>query len=70
MNVTRDRENGTIVNNQKNYTEDVIECLGCNPAYTPGVKSELFLNHPEDILLHEKDKKRYQSIAGVVMYLR
>ena len=40
MNVTRDREEGTITINQKNYTEDMVQrygMRGCNPAYTPGV---------------------------------
>ena len=38
MNVTRDREKGTITINQKYYTEDVVQryrMKGGNPAYTP-----------------------------------
>ena len=42
---------------------------GRNVAYTPGVGPELSLNQPEDKLLNEEDKKRYQSITGAVMCL-
>ena len=40
MNVTRDRENGMITTDQKEYTEDILEPFGmrnCNVAFTPGV---------------------------------
>ena len=72
MNVTRDREKETITINQKDYTQDVIQCYGmkgCNPAYTPGVGPELSLNQPEENLLNEEEKRRYQAITGAVMYL-
>ena len=74
MNVARDREKEMITINQRDYkyTEDVIERFGikgCNPAYTYGVELELSLNQPEEKLLDEKDKKRYRSITGAVMYL-
>ena len=48
MNVTRDREEGTITINQKDYTEDIVQrygIRGCNPAYTPGVRPGLSLDH-------------------------
>ena len=44
MNVTRGREKRTIVIDQKNYTEDVVERFGmkdCNSAFTPGAEPEL-----------------------------
>ena len=72
MNVTRDREKGTITTNQKDYTEDVVKrygMKGCNPVYTPGVGSELSLSQPEEKLLDEEEKRRYQAITGAVMYL-
>ena len=50
VNVTRDREKGTITINQRDYTEDAIgrfSLKGCNPAHTPAVESELPLNQPE-----------------------
>ena len=49
MNVTRDREKGTITISQKDYTEDVVQRYGmegCNPAYAPGIEPELSLNQP------------------------
>ena len=56
MNVARDRKKGTIIINQREYTEDVIERFGmkgCNPAYTPGVGPELSLNQPEETYCSE-----------------
>ena len=72
MNVTRDREKGTITVNQKGYTEDVVQRYGmksCNPVYTPGVGPELSLSQPKEKLLNEEEKRRYQAITGAVMYL-
>ena len=39
MNVSRDREKGTITIDQRDYTEDIVEGFGmkdCNLAFTPG----------------------------------
>ena len=72
MIVTRDREDGTITINQKDYTEDIVQRYGmwdCNPAYNPGVGPELSLDQPEENLLNEEGKRRYQSITGVAVYL-
>ena len=72
MNVTRDRENGTITIDQKDYTENVLERYGItkyNVAFSPGVGLEMSLNQPADRLLDEQGKQRYQSIAGALMYL-
>ena len=72
MNVPRDREEGTITINEKNYTEDIVQrygMRGCNPAYTPGVGPELSLIQPEENLLNDEGKRRYQSITGAAMYL-
>ena len=57
MNVTRDRENGTITVDQKDYTEDVLEHYGmtnCNVVFTPGVRAEISLDQPTDRLLDEQ----------------
>ena len=65
MNVARDREEGTITINQKDYTEDIVQrygMRGCNPAYTPGVGPELSLDQPEENLLNEEGKRLYQSM--------
>ena len=70
MNVTRDHEKGTITINQKDYTENVVQrygMKGCNPTYTPRVGPKLSLNQPEEKLLNEEEKRRYQAITGAVM---
>ena len=57
MNVTRDREEGNITINQKDYTGTIVQrygMRGCNPAYTPEVGPELSLDQPEKNLLNEK----------------
>ena len=72
MNIARDREKGTITINQRDYIEDVVECFGmkdCNPVYMPGVGPDASQNQPEETLLDEEGKKRYQSITGAPMYL-
>ena len=71
-NVTRDREEGTITINHKDYTEDIVQRYGMqgrNPAYTPGVGPELSLDQPEENLLNEEGKRRYQSITGAAVYI-
>ena len=72
MNVTRDREKGIITINRKGYTEDIVQRYNmrlCNPAYTPGMGPELPLDQPEENILNEEGKRRYQSITGAAMYL-
>ena len=72
MNVTRDRGKGTITISQIACTDDVVQryCMkGCNLTYNPGVGPGLSLNQPEEKLLNEEEKRRYQSITGAVMYL-
>ena len=73
MNVTRDRKEGTITINQKDYMEKIVQrygMRGCNPAYTPGVGPELLsLGQTEEKLLNEEGKRRYQSITGAATYL-
>ena len=53
INITRDRENGTITIDQKDYTEEILECYvmsNCNVAFTPGVGTEISLDQPADRL--------------------
>ena len=72
MNVTRDQENGTIIIDQKDYTEDIIERYGMthgNTTFTPGVGPEISVNQPADRLLDEQGKYWDKSIAGALMYL-
>ena len=73
MGVTRDRAKGTVTITQDNYTKSLLERYGmasCNPTYTPGVGKELSLDQPEEKLLSNEDKQRFQAITGSVMYLR
>ena len=72
MDVTRDREEETITINQKDYTEGIVQrygMRGCNPAYPSGVGPELSLDQPEENLLDEEGKWRYQSTTGPAIYL-
>ena len=71
MNVTRDRKEGTTTINQKDCTEDIVQRyrMRSNPTYTPGVGPELYLDQPEENLLNEEGKRRYESITGAAMYL-
>ena len=72
INVTWDRENGTSTIDQKDDTEDYLERYGmtnCNVEFTSGVGPEISLDQPVHRLLDEQGKQRYQSIAGVLMYL-
>ena len=72
VNVTLDRETGTITIDQKDCTEDILERYGmtnCNIAFTSGVGPEISLDQPADRLLDEQGKQRYQSIVGALMYL-
>ena len=72
MNVTRDRENGTVTIDQKDYTEDILQRYGmtnCNVALTPGVGPEISLDQPADRLLDKQGKQRYRPIASALMYL-
>ena len=40
-----------------------------NPAFTLGAGPDRSLNQPENNLLDEEGKRRYQSIVGAAMYL-
>ena len=41
----------------------------CNPTYSPGVGSELFLDQLKEKVLNMEDKQRFQAITSSVMYL-
>ena len=67
MKVTHDREKGAINISQKDYTEDVVQHYGmegCSSVYNVG--PEVSLNQPEETLLNEEKKWRYQGITGVM----
>lgn len=66
-----EEEKGTITINLRDKTKDAIERFdikSCGLVYITGMGPELSLNQAEEILLYEEDKKRNQSITGVVMY--
>ena len=71
MNVARDRKEGTITINQKDYTEDIVQrygMRGCNPAYTPGVGPELSRDNSEEYFSNEEGKRRNRPITRADIY--
>ena len=72
MEVTRDRENGTLSICQEYFIKSVLQRFGmggCIPVSTPGFGAELSTEQPEETLLNEEETQRYQAITGSVMYL-
>ncbi|CAM9191935.1 unnamed protein product [Sphacelaria rigidula] len=72
MQVTRDRQEKTIMISHENYTRSILEKSGmadCKPVSTPGFGKELSTNQPEGTLLNEEETQRFQAIIGSVMYL-
>ena len=70
MNITCDREKGTITISQENDRENVVQRYGMegyNLAYTPEVGPKLSLNQPENKLMNEENKRHYQVIRGAVI---
>lgn len=67
MQVTHDREQGTLTISQEDYTNSVLEKFGtgdCKPLRTPGYSPELSVNQPKEKLLNDEDTQRYQTITG------
>ena len=72
MQVTRDRERGTLTITQEEYTRSILVRFAmenCRPVCTPGFGSELSTEQPEETLLNEEETLKYQAITGSVMYL-
>ena len=72
MKVTRHCTKGTVTITQENYVKSLLERYGMgnfNPALTPGVGKELWLDQPEENLLNKEDKRCFQAITGSVMCL-
>ena len=62
MNVTRDRENGTITIDQKDCAENNLERYGMtngNIAFTPGVGPKISLDQPAERRLEKQGKQWY-----------
>ena len=57
MNVTRDQENATIIIDQKDYMEDILERYGMangNVAFTPGIGPEISVDQSADKLMDKQ----------------
>ena len=72
MEVTRDRENGTLSICQEYFIKSVLQRFGmggCIPVSTPGFGAELSTEKPEKTLPNKEETQRYQAITGSVIYL-
>ena len=72
MQVTRDREKGTLTISQEDYTKSILARFGMEnskPSSIPGTDSELSTEQPAETLLNTEQTQRYQAITGSVMYL-
>ena len=72
MQVTRDREKGTLTVSQEDDTKSILARFGLEnpkPSSIPGTGSELFTEQPTETLLSLEQTQRYQAITGSVMYL-
>ena len=67
MQVTPNRENGTLIIPQANYTSSALEKYGtgdCKLVNTPGAGKCLSFDQPEGNLLNDTQKQRYQAMTG------
>ena len=72
MQVTRDREKGTLTISQEDYTKSILIRFGMEkykPSSIPGTDSELSTEQPAETLLNTEQTQKYQAITGSVMYL-
>ena len=72
MQITRDREAGTLTISQEHYTKSILVrfgMAGCNPVHTTGAGAELSIDQPDDLLLDPTGTELYQSITGSLMFL-
>ena len=72
MEIKRDLERGTLTISQEAYSKSILERFGmseCKPSNTPGYGPELSNQQPDETLLNEEEKKRYQGIVGCPMYV-
>ena len=70
--IQRDLERGTLTISQEAYSKSILARFGmseCKPTNTPGYGPELSNQQPDDTLLDEEEKKRYQGIVGCLMYV-
>ena len=72
MQVTRESQAGSLTITQEDYTRGLLVKYGmqdCRPLGTPGYGKELSLMQPEESLLGDEAKQRFQAIVGSSMYL-
>ena len=70
--IIRDLERGTITILQEPFSKSILERFGmseCKPTNTPGYGHELSNQQPDETLLDDEQKKRYQGIVGCLMYV-
>ena len=75
MEVTRDRERGTITISQQSYLERVLKRFNmqdCTPVHTPYNSDDLTMPPNNNLFksdaLNEKDHEEYRSIVGSLLY--
>ena len=72
MQITRDREKGTLTISQQDYTKSILarfEMEDCKPSSIPGTGSELSTEQPAETLLNTEHTQRYQAMTRSVIYL-
>ena len=72
MQITRDREAGTLTISQEHYTKSILArfgMAGCDPVHTTGAGAEFSIDQPDDLLLDPTGTELYQSITGSLMFL-
>ena len=69
--ITRDREAGTLTISQEHYTAVLARfgMVGCNPVHTMGAGTELSTDQPDDLLLGFTGTEHDQYITGSLMFL-
>ena len=70
MQVTSDSQSGSLTITQKDYTRGLLVKYGmqdCRPLEAPGCGKELSLVQPEESLLDDEAKRRFQAIVGSTM---
>ena len=72
MEIKRDLERDTFTISQEAYSKSILERFGMSewkPTNTPGCGPELSNQQPDEAMLNEEEKKRYQGIVGCLMYV-
>ena len=72
MQITRDRDAGTLTISQEHYTKSLSARFGmavCNPVHPTGAGTALHLDQPDHTLLDPTGTEIYQSITGSLMFL-